>query len=132
MLAAATAFLTVNMWTGCPLLALWIGSQAVGQAQLSMAAVGVVILVLAVMEGGLLLALARLNTLYDEITGRPRAEQRAAWLRSMRGEAEEHISQKVGVTVLERIVVINVYVAVLGLLVWYVLDAGHVCIAQCP
>jgi hypothetical protein len=123
-LAGLTAFITVNIWTGAPLLALWIGSQVVGQRSLSMAAVGVVVLTLAVLVFALALALTWLNNVYDELTGRQRVERRATWLRSMRAEDEKHVSQRVGVTVLERIVVINVYVAVLALLAWYVLIAG--------
>lgn len=123
-LAGATAFVTVNLWTGAPLLALWIGSQTVGRGTLSMAAVGVVIVVLAVLVFGLALALTWLNNTYDELTGRPRVERRATWLRSMRAEEEHHISQRVGVTPLERIVVVNVYLAVISLSVWYVLFAG--------
>ena len=42
----------------------------------------------------------------------------------MRAEAEGHISQRVGITVLERIVMINLYLAVVTLLVWYVFFAG--------
>lgn len=64
------------------------------------------------------------NNLYDELTGRPRAERRATWLRSMRGEAEGHIRQRAGITVLERLVMINVYIAVITLVVWYVFFAA--------
>jgi len=123
-LAGATAFITVNLWTGCPLLALWVGSQVVGQRALSMTAVGVVIVVLAVLVFALALALTWLNNAYDELTGRPRAERRATWLRSMRAEAEGHNSQRVGITVLERIVMINVYIAVITLVIWYIFFAG--------
>ena len=123
-LAAATAFATANIWTGCPLLALWIGAQVVGAHTLSMTAVGVVILSLGLLVFGMTVALAWLNSTYDELAGRPRTEQRASWLRSMRAEAEGHISQRVGVTPLERIVMINVYIAVIGLVVWFVLFAG--------
>jgi hypothetical protein len=48
-MAGVTAFIAVNIWTGAPLLALWVGSQVVGQRALSMAAVGVVVVVLAVL-----------------------------------------------------------------------------------
>ncbi len=123
-LAGATAFLTVNIWTGAPVLALWVGSQVVGQRALSMTAVGVVIVVLAVLVIVMALALAWLNNVYDELTGRPSAERRAPWLRSMRAEAEGHISQRAGITLLERIVMINVYIAVITLLVWYIFFAG--------
>ena len=45
-LAAATAFITVNVWTVCPVLAVWVGSRVVGQRQLSATAVGVAIVAL--------------------------------------------------------------------------------------
>jgi hypothetical protein len=123
-MAAATAFLTVNIWTGCPLLALWVGSQAVGNRALSMGAVGLVVVVLAVLVFVCALALTWVNNAYDELTGRPRAERRATWLRSMRAEAEGHVSQRVGITLLERIVMVNVYLAVIAFALWYVFSAG--------
>jgi hypothetical protein len=123
-LAGLTAFITINIWTGAPLLALWVGSKVVGQRALSMAAVGVVVVVLAVTVFALALALTWLNNVYDELTGRPRTERRSAWLRSMRAEEQGHISQRIGVTPLERIVVINVYVAVIAVVIWYVFFAG--------
>ncbi len=123
-LAGATAFITVNFWTGCPLLALWIGSRVVGQQTLSMGAVGVVIVVLAVLVFALAIALTWVNNTYDELVKRPRTERRAPWLRSTRGESEDHVSQRVGTTVLELIVMVNVYIAVIALAVWYVFFAG--------
>jgi hypothetical protein len=123
-MAGATAFVTVNIWTGCPLLALWVGSQVVGERRLSMGAVGLTVVVLAVLVFASALALTWLNNVYDELTGRPRIERRATWLRSMRAEAEGHISQRVGITLLERIVMVNVYLAVISLAVWYVFFAG--------
>jgi hypothetical protein len=124
VMAGATAFMTANIWTGCPLLALWVGARVVGQRQLSMAAVGVVIVVLAVLTCATLVALTWLSNTYDELTGRPRVERRATWLRSMRAEPEGHISQRVGVTALERIVVVNVYVAMFALAIWLVFFSG--------
>ncbi|MGA2320560.1 MAG: hypothetical protein ABSG95_07430 [Solirubrobacteraceae bacterium] len=123
-MAGATAFISVNIWTGAPLLALWIGSRVVGQSTLSMAAVGVVVVVLAVLVFGMAVALTWLNNIYDELSGRSRPERRARWLRSMRAEAEADIGQRAGVTALERIVVINVYLAVISLVIWYVFFAG--------
>jgi hypothetical protein len=123
-MAAATAFVTANIWTGAPLFALWVGSQFTSRHTLSMAAVGIVVVVLAVVEFALALLLTWLNNTYDEITGRPRVERRARWLRSMRAEDEGYVSQRAGITTLERIVMVNVYVAVLTLVVWYVFFAG--------
>jgi len=123
-MAGATAFMTANIWTGCPLLALWVGSVVVGQRQLSMAAVGVVLAVLGVSALLTLLALTWLNNVYDELIGRPRVERRATWLRSMRAEPEGHISQRVGITALERIVMANVYLAMIALTAWFVFFSG--------
>jgi hypothetical protein len=123
-MAAATAFVTVNIWTGCPLLAVWIGSKTVGGQTLSMGAVGIVIVVLSVLVFAMAVLLTWLNNVYDELTGRERVERRSAWLRSMRAESERHKSQRAGVTALERIVMVNVYVAVITLVVWYLLYAA--------
>ncbi len=46
-LASATILVGVNLWTGCPLLALWVGSKTVGGSGLSMGAVFVVVTVVA-------------------------------------------------------------------------------------
>jgi hypothetical protein len=123
-MAGATALVTVNIWTGCPLAALWVGSQAVGEQRLSMAAVGITVVVLAVLVFVFAVALTWLNNAYDELTGRPRAERRATWLRSMRAEDEGHVSQRVGITLLERIVIVNVYVAAIAFAIWYAFFAG--------
>ncbi len=131
-MAGATALVTAQIWTGAPLFALWVGSQFVGERTLSMGAVGIVVVVLAVLEFALALLLTWLNNTYDEISGRPRAERRARWLRSMRGEDEGYVSQRVGITPLERIVMLNVYVAVLLLAVWYVFFAGAPAATVCP
>jgi hypothetical protein len=122
--AGATAFVTANIWLGAPVLALWVGSQVVATRTLSMAAVGVVVVTLAVVEFVLVVGLTWLNNVYDEITGRPRTERRATWLRSMRAESEGHVSQRVGITMLERIVMVNVYIAVIILVIWFFLFAG--------
>jgi len=117
-LAAATAFVAINIWTGAPLFALWVGSKVMG-------AVFVVVIVLAVVECMLTLTLIWLGATYDRLVGRPRVEQRFAWLRSMRAEGgKERISHAVGVTALERIVMVSVYVAVIALLLWFVFLAG--------
>src|ERR1700680_3335764 len=90
-MAAVTAFMTINIGTGAPLLALWVGSRVVGRGTLSMAAGGGGLVVLAVVEFVLAVALTWLNNIYDELIGRPRIEHRPTWLRSMRAEAEVHV-----------------------------------------
>jgi len=124
-LSAATAFLTVNLWTGAPLLALWVGSQAVGQKQLSFQAVAVVVIVLGVLVLAMAFALARLNATYDRLIGRPTRERRLTWLRSMRDEDwRDEVDRLEGITMLERIVMVNVWVAEIAFLVWFFVFAG--------
>jgi hypothetical protein len=123
-LAAATAFLTVNIWTGCPLLALWVGAQTVQERRVTMTALFVIVIVLAVLVFASAVAIAWLNASYDELIGRPHIEHRPTWLRSMRAETERRVIQRVGVTALERVVMLNVYVAVIALTIWFVFFAG--------
>jgi hypothetical protein len=123
-LAAATAFVTINIWTGCPLFAVWVGAQVVAERRVTMAALLVIVVVLAVAVFASAFCLAWLNATYDVLIGRPQVESRATWLRSMRAEADGHISHRVGVTALERVVMLNVYVAVIALAVWFVFFAG--------
>ena len=123
-MAAATAFATINIWTGCPLVALWVAGQASDEHRITMTAFGVFVLAAAVLEGLTLIALAWLNDVYDELTGRQRVERRSPWLRAMSDEAEHHVSQRVGISLLERIVMINVYLVVIAFVVWYVFFAG--------
>jgi hypothetical protein len=133
-LAAATAFAAINIWTGCPLLALWVAAQASGEHRITMTALGVFLVTVALLEGVTIIALAWLNDVYDEVTGRRRVERRPPWLRAMSEEAEHHVSQRVGISLPERIVMIIVYVAVIALAVWYVFFAGASslrCFGQC-
>ena len=46
MLAAASALVTVNIWTGAPLIALWASSVIVDEKQLSMKALLIVVVVM--------------------------------------------------------------------------------------
>ena len=120
-MAAVTALLTVNVWTGCPLLALWVGSRAVGTHQLSMGAVVVVLVVLALLEGAMLLVLARLTDAYDELIGLRRSESELTWIRRLCAPPQAAGAQRrLELTSVEGVVVINVYVAVVTLAVWYV------------
>jgi hypothetical protein len=43
----------------------------------------------------------------------------------MRAEAEQNIDARVGVTALERIVTMVVYVAIIALLLWFIFFAGR-------
>jgi hypothetical protein len=115
-MSAATAFLAVNLWTGAPLFALWIGAQVVGKEQLTVKAVFIVLLVLGALVFALAMALTRLNAMYDRLVGRPTRERRLTWLRAMGDDNwRAEGSQLEGITVLERIVMVTVWLAMLAL-----------------
>lgn len=123
-LAAAAAFVTVNIWTGAPLLALWVGSQAAGPTGLSMTAVGVVVVVLLALVLALTWLLTRINARYDRLTGRTADRRVSPWMRSMRSEREAYTRERQGTSAIERVVVISVSVAVLVFNVWFFFFAG--------
>ncbi len=119
IIAAATAFLSINLWTGAPLFALWIGSQAVGENQLSMTAVCIVVVTLAILVALLSVALVRLNQIYRRITGHRLRENRMTWLRAYNAH-QETVGERLPITLLERIVMWNVYVAVIALIAYWI------------
>ncbi len=124
-MAGFTALVTVNVWTGCPLLALWVGSRAVGTGELSMFAVVVMLVVLGLLELAMMLVLAWLTSVYDELIGLQRPEQSATWIRRLCAPESAGLNRRLRITTLEGIVVINVYVAVTTLVVWYLFLAAH-------
>ncbi|HEU4701381.1 MAG TPA: hypothetical protein VFS37_02785 [Conexibacter sp.] len=123
-LAAAAAFVTVNIWTGAPLVALWVGSQAAGSDSTSMAAIGVVVVVLLGLVLALTALLTRINHRYDALSGRSADRRVSPWMRSMRGEREDYARQRQGTSAIERVVAISVTAAVLLFNVWFFFFAG--------
>jgi hypothetical protein len=126
LLAALMAFLALNVWTGSPLLALWIGSRVQGEeSQPSMGAFAVVILCLIAFSWGLYQLLKLTAGAYQEATGtQPTVRTHAPWLRSMRGERPEHISHAARISGAERIVVVSVILAAILFEVWFFFFSG--------
>jgi hypothetical protein len=125
-LAALTAFIALNIWTGSPLLALWIGSQVQGEeSQPSMGAFIAVLGCLVLFSVLLYQALKRVSHAYRETTGTtPTVRTHAPWLRSMRAERPEHASVKTRVGGVERIVVVSVILAAVAFEVWFFFFSG--------
>jgi hypothetical protein len=124
-LLAATTLVAVNIWTGAPLLALWVGSRVVGQRALTMGAVLLVVVLLAVFVSAMALALTWLSARYDDLTQRPAGEHRTSpWLRSMRDEQKDLARARLGTTPVEWIVTASTVVAVVGLEIWFFFFAG--------
>ena len=124
-LAALMAFLALNIWTGSPLLALWIGSRVQGEdSQASMGAFAAVIGCLALFSVLLYQALKYVLHAYQETTGTlPTVRTHAPWLRSMRGERPEY-GAGTQITGAERIVVVTVIIAAAAFEVWFFFFSG--------
>jgi len=126
-IVSAVAVVAVNIWTGAPLLALWVGSRFEGWVNgrdpgngVTMRAVFVVVITLAALELGLTYALTHLSATYDDLTVRPHEARRTSpWMRSMRGEREEFARRRQGISVIERIVVVSVVAAALAFEYWF-------------
>ena len=124
-LGVLTTLVSVNMWTGGPLFALWVGSRvqaAIGQ--LSMTAVGVTVGVLIVETLLLYKLLAVLSVRYDRVIGRRRRRQQAPWLKPMTGERRS-IEIRQPLSAVERIMVASVVAAVLCLEIWFFFFAHY-------
>src|SRR5215208_6326794 len=87
LILAAMAVTAVNIWTGSPLLALWVGSRLQGTSGLSMGAVFAVIAVMVITSIALIRLLGALGARHDRLLGLPPAPRRQQpWLRSLSGE----------------------------------------------
>jgi hypothetical protein len=125
-LVALMAFLALNVWTGSPLLALWIGSRIQGEdSQPSMGAFAAVIGCLALFSFLLYQAIRRVSYAYQSVTGTlPTVRTHAPWLRSMRGERPEHSTDAAHVGGAERILVVTVIVAAVLFEAWFFFFSG--------
>ena len=127
MLAIGGALANVNIWTGAPVLALWVGSQAHewagGRAPgtgVSMRSILIVLVVLAVLEFALIQLVTRVSDAYDKLTGRRQARRRSPWLRSLSNERDEAELGKYGVSAIERTAIISAVVCVLLFEAWFI------------
>jgi len=110
----------INVWTGSPLAALWIGSRVQGGGPPTMGPIFVVVVMLAVFSFALGWLLSRLDVAYRRLTGEvPQVHRHVAWLRSMRGERPQYPGDAAQVTALERTLVIVVVASVLAFEVWF-------------
>ena len=124
-LASLLTVVGLNVWTGSPLLALWVGSRVQGSGPPKMTAVFVVALVLAIVSLLLVRILAILGAAYDDLTGQaPTVRTHAPWLRSMRGERERYAEDEPRLTALERMLVVMVVAAIATFEVWFFFFSG--------
>ena len=113
-LLAAMAVVAVNIWTGSPLLALWVGSRLQGTSGLSMGAVFAVIAVMGIASYGLIRLLGVLGARHDRVLGIPPGPRRQQpWLRSLSGERTRDQRRRQRITALDVVLVGTVLIAVL-------------------
>jgi hypothetical protein len=119
-LATAMTIVGLNVWTGGPLLALWVGSRAQGSGPPTMTAVFVMVVALAVVSLALVWILGQLNRAYEALTGHtPTVRQHTPWLRSMRGERPQYAGVDPTLTTLERVLVGMVVIAFVAFEIWF-------------
>ncbi|MDX6658724.1 MAG: hypothetical protein QOH62_3517 [Solirubrobacteraceae bacterium] len=122
-LAGLTAVLAINLWTGAPIFAIWVGSRVQKGTGLSMSTVLVVMGVLAACVTLLVLALTRVEAAYKTVTGQETHRRTAPWLRSMRGERPE-LAQQEGLTGFEKGLAAAVVLGVIAFEGWFFFFAG--------
>ena len=126
LIATLMVLTGINIFTGAPLLALWVGAKIEGNGDLTMGIVFSVIATLAVALAVLAWALSALGRAYDRLTGRqePTTRQRAVWLRSMRDEPLHRPTRAAQLSALEKTLVLTVVLCVLSFEVWFFFFAG--------
>jgi hypothetical protein len=125
LLAGLMAVLLLNIWTGGPLLALWLGSRVQGTGPPTMGAIGVVLLALGVICFGLYQGLQVTSRAYNELTGgEPTVRDHAPWLRSMRGERPQYEGMRRELPPSELILVGGVLMAFAAFEIWFFFFSG--------
>ena len=124
LLAALMALLSVNVWTGSPLVAVWVGSRVQGDGPPSMGAIAVVAITLLALSVTLVLILGRVSAAYDREMGVHQVRKHVPWLRSMRGERELYEGERPMLSMLDRVLVVTVVVAVVAFEIWFFFFSG--------
>ena len=115
----------INLFTGSPLAALWLGSRFVSSGQTSMTAVAVVAGVMFGLSLGLSHVLGAASARYDALTGVPRTVRRhTPWLRPMAPERLDSQSPGSGLTFMDRLLFVTVVLVILAFEVWFFFFSG--------
>jgi hypothetical protein len=119
------AIVAINIWTGSPLLALWIGSRIQGDRGLSMGAVAAVIACMVITSLLLIRLLARLGAAHDRLTGvAPAGRRQQPWMRSLSGERASSERRRARVSALDVVLIGTVLVAACAFEVWFFFFSG--------
>jgi hypothetical protein len=122
-LLALMALAALNLFTGAPLVAVWIGSKVQGEAGgLTMGAVATVIAVLSALCWLLVAALGRLGVAHDVLVGRVADRRRSPWMRPFNEGGGSRDAG--GLRALDKVLVAAVVVAGLAFEIWFLFFAG--------
>ena len=123
LLVALMALASVNLFTGAPLLAIWVGAQVQGDAGgLTMTAVLSVIVVMALLCAALVSALNRMGAAHDALIGRPAERRQTTWMKPF-NSGPAH-AQHASLRTLDKVLVGAVVLAGLAFEAWFFFFAG--------
>ncbi len=125
-LIAAMAIVALNIWTGAPLLGVWVGSRVAPSSGISMLAVAVVALTIGAVAFALVRVLAVLQATHDRLTGhQPAVRRHTPWLRAMSGDRpHETGGVQAPLSAAEYVMVIVVVLGVAAFEVWFFFYSG--------
>ena len=126
LLVAGMVLATVNIFTGGPLLGLWVGSRVVENGQITMLAVFVIVAVMFAGCFAMTVLLSWLGERHDRLTGKTATVRRhTPWLRSMSGERPANMpGVRARLNALEYVLVSAVVVVVVLFELWFFFKAG--------
>jgi hypothetical protein len=123
LLLALMSLAAVNLFTGAPLFAIWVGSRVQGDATgLSMTAVLVVVVVLALVCWVLVWALGAMGAMHDELIGRPAGRRQTPWMRPFNSPSGRR--QGGSLRALDKVLIGAVVLAGLAFETWFFVFAG--------
>jgi hypothetical protein len=124
LLISLMGLAAVNLFTGAPLFAVWVGSRVQGDSGgLTMTAVFVVILVMALGCWALIWALNVMGDKHDELVGRPAGRRRQSpWMKPFNSPTAR--KEGVGLRAIDKVLVCAVVLAGLAFEAWFFFFAG--------
>jgi hypothetical protein len=123
LLVALMALAAVNLFTGAPLFAIWVGSRVQGDSgSLSMTAVLSVVVVMALVCAALVWALNRMGAAHDALIGRAAERRQTTWMKPFNAGSAN--AQRTSLRALDKILVGAVVLAGLTFEAWFFFFAG--------
>jgi hypothetical protein len=116
----------LNVWTGAPLLGLWLASRVTGGEQITMLAVFLAAVTMFAGCWAMIRVLGALSARHDALTGREATVRRhTPWLRPMSGERPHDVAGGVArITAVEYVVIAMLVVAALLFEYWFFFASG--------